>query len=201
MAEQDPRFVDQQLVKALAHPLRVRILDLLNVREASPKEISEHLKAPLSNVSYHTTVLVECGCVQPTRTEPRRGAVEHFFRAVPRSQIGHQDWRRVPRSVRGDVTAATLQSFMDKAIAALLAGTIDDSEETTLNWMVLSVDETGRAEAAEILAAAQKQLQEAHDRSQERMAASSEGPVPLIVALAAFEAAPIRGDDEEPRGS
>lgn len=193
MAEEDSRFVDQFLVKALAHPLRVRILDLLNLREASPKEISEELRAPLSNVSYHTSVLVDCGCVQPTRTEQRRGAVEHFFRAVPRSQISHQDWRRVPRSVRSDVTAATLQSFMDKAVAALKAGTIDDSEDTTLNWMVLAVDATGRARAAEILGEAREKLQQEHDESQRRLVASGERPTPLIVALAAFEAAPGAG--------
>jgi DNA-binding transcriptional ArsR family regulator len=200
MTEQDPRFVDQSLVKALAHPLRVRILDLLNEREASPKGISDELDAPLSNVSYHTSVLVDCACVEPTRTEQRRGAVEHFFRAVPRSQIGHQDWRKVPRSVRSPVTASTLQSFMDKAVAALKAGTIDDSEDTTLNWMALSVDKAGRAEAAAILAEAQTRLQEAHDRSRERVAASGEKPTPLIVALAAFEAAPTRRDDEGNEG-
>jgi len=198
MAEEGSRFVDQHLVKALAHPLRVRVLDLLNIREASPKEVSEELRAPLSNVSYHISVLVDCGCVQPTRTEQRRGAVEHLFRAVPRSQIGHQDWRRVPRSVRGDVTAATLQSFMDKAVAALKAGTIDGSEDTTLSWMVLSVDTAGRARAAEILAAAREKLQEAHDESRQRMASSGESPTPLIVALAGFEAAPGGRANEEP---
>lgn len=190
MAEPDPQFIDQKLVRALAHPLRVRILDFLNSGEASPNEISKGLEAPLSSVCYHASVLMDCGCIELTRTEQKRGAVEHFLRAVPRSQVGHQDWRAVPRTVRSEVTAAALDSFLVKASAALEAGTIDDRDDSTLSWMPLTVDRTGRDEVTEIVRDALAKLQGAHDRSRERVEASGEPPVTLIVALAAFEAAP-----------
>ena len=74
--------VDQRLVKALAHPLRVEILIILNERMASPNELSKELEEGLSQVSYHVKVLKDFECIEMVKTEPRRGAVEHYYRAT-----------------------------------------------------------------------------------------------------------------------
>ena len=74
--------VDQRLVKALAHPLRVEILTILNERMASPNELSKELDEGLSQVSYHVKVLKDFECIEMVKTEPRRGAVEHYYRAT-----------------------------------------------------------------------------------------------------------------------
>lgn len=66
--------------RALAHPLRVRILKVIErEQEASPTQIAEDMGEPLGNVSYHVKALVEFGALKLTRTVPRRGAVEHFY--------------------------------------------------------------------------------------------------------------------------
>jgi DNA-binding transcriptional ArsR family regulator len=182
-------MLDPHLVRALAHPLRVRILEILNEREASPNELMEIVGYPLGNVAYHTRVLEKCGCIELVRTERRRGAVEHYFRAKPRSYIGHQDWRKVPRSVRNEVSGASLGAFVDRAIEALEAGTIDDREDTTLSWTTMAVDETGWAEAAEVLEEAMARLQLVHEQSRARLEASGEAAMPIVTGIAAFEAA------------
>ncbi len=51
--------LDQRLIKALAHPLRVEILAILNERVASPNELAKGLGEGLSQVSYHVKVLHE----------------------------------------------------------------------------------------------------------------------------------------------
>ena len=102
-----PNLLDPHLVRALAHPLRVQILEVLNERQASPNELMEILDYPLGNVAYHTRVLEKCGCIELVATERRRGAIEHYFRAKPRSYIGHQDWRKVPKSLRDSVTGSS----------------------------------------------------------------------------------------------
>ncbi|HEX5608821.1 MAG TPA: winged helix-turn-helix domain-containing protein [Solirubrobacterales bacterium] len=181
--------IDLRLVRAIGHPLRIEILQVLNEREASPNEMVDLLGSPLGNIAYHTRVLEKCGCVEVVRTEQRRGAVEHYFRAVPRSYIGHQDWRKVPRSVRGAITATSVQTFFERLTAAYEAGTLDDREDTTLNWMSVAVDQEGRAEVTEILADAAARLQRVHERSIERIADSGEEPTSMIVGLAAFESA------------
>ena len=181
--------IDSQLVRALGHPLRVEILQRLNESEASPNELAEMLGQRLGNVAYHARVLEKCGCIELTRTAQRRGAVEHYFRAVPRSYIGHQDWRRVPRSVRPLVTGTSADTFLSRLIDALQAGTIDDREDTALSWMSMAVDQQGWEEAVEALGVAQARLQQVHDEARQRIAATGEVPTPMIVGLAGFEAA------------
>ena len=48
---------DPRLVKALAHPLRIRILGILEQRSATPKELAELLDVQLENLSYHVRTL------------------------------------------------------------------------------------------------------------------------------------------------
>jgi len=186
LPEKNAVRIDQELVKALAHPLRVRILESLQGRVASPTELAKEIGASLGVVAYHANTLEECGCVQLVKTRPRRGALEHFFTATPRSFIGHQDWRLTPRSLRGEVTAAAMQTFIDRVAEAVVAGTIDSRDDTTLNWMTINVDEIGWAEIKTILGGALEQLTAVHARSLERL--GGEQGIPAIVGLAGFEA-------------
>ena len=178
--------IDQALVKALAHPLRVQILEALQGRVASPSGLAKELGKSLGVISYHANLLAESGCLELVRTRQRRGAVEHFFRAAPRSFIGHQDWRRAPLSVRGGVTAAAVQGFVDRAALAIDAGTIDSRDDTTLCWMPMTVDETGWREIAEIMDRALRLLMSVHAGSVRRLG-GAEG-IPMVVGLAGFEA-------------
>jgi len=70
----------EQLLKALRHPTRRRILRAMDEEAVSPCELSDTLEAPLSNVSYHVRVLADCGAVSLARTKPVRGSMQHFYR-------------------------------------------------------------------------------------------------------------------------
>ena len=181
--------VDPRLVRALGHPLRVQVLEILTERVASPNLISEELDVGIGHVAYHTRTLSQCGCLELVDTAKRRGATEHFYKASPGAFIGDRAWRRVPRSVRGGVSGASLQTFMDKAVAALEAGTIDNREETALSWMPVELDERGLGEVAEIMNLALDQALEAQVRSKRRLArANGDGKaIPAVVAVASFE--------------
>jgi DNA-binding transcriptional ArsR family regulator len=184
----DPESLDPKLVRALAHPLRVEILRYLTDHgEASPKEMAQPLGRATQLVSYHTKVLVECECVYLSDTEKRRGAIKHFYRANPHSFIGSQEWRKIPRALRGKLTANSLEAFMGHAVSALEKGTIDDHEDTTFTWFPLSVDAIGRIQVAEIMVAAIAQLRAAHDQSAQRVPMTGEELIPLVIGLAAFE--------------
>jgi DNA-binding transcriptional ArsR family regulator len=189
-----PEPIDQRLVRALSHPLRVRILEVLTERIASPNWLSEALEANLSHVAYHTRTLDKCGCLDLVDTAQRRGATEHFYKAAPRSFVGNRIWRRVPRAVLGGVTAASLQTFMDKAIAALEAGTIDDRDDTVLTWMPLLLDETGWSEVVAILEEATDRILAAQERSDGRLtdAEARRNAISAVIALAGFETAGSR---------
>ena len=74
-------------MKALSHPLRVVILDYMNERDWSPREIEKETGVGLSQVSYHVKVLKDFEMIELTKTAPRRGAVEHYYRAVERAFV------------------------------------------------------------------------------------------------------------------
>jgi DNA-binding transcriptional ArsR family regulator len=65
------------------YAVRVEILELVasrGDREISPKEISRQKELGLSLTSYHVKQLREQGLLECVRTEPRRRAVEHYYR-------------------------------------------------------------------------------------------------------------------------
>lgn len=71
----------RELLKALNHPLRRRILRTLHEAEEamSPIQLSRTLLVPVSNVSYHVRVLRDKGALSLRRTRPVRGSSEHFY--------------------------------------------------------------------------------------------------------------------------
>jgi DNA-binding transcriptional ArsR family regulator len=177
--------IDQDLVRALAHPLRVRILEELHGRTASPSELAREFRKELGGLAYHVTTLLGLGAIEQVRTRPRRGVIEHFYTVRPRSFIGHQDWRRVPLSVRAGVTGEALRTFLDRLGAAIDADTIDPREDTTLNWMPITVDEQGWRETAAILDRALGEITAVAAASRERL--GEEDGIPVVTGLAAFE--------------
>jgi hypothetical protein len=188
MKRDQPEVIDQRLVKALAHPLRIKILEILTERIASPTRISGDLDTGLSHVAYHTRELDKCGCLDLVGTAQRRGATEHFYKASPHSFIGDRIWRRVPRALLGGVSGAALQSFMDRAVAALEAGTIDGREDTTLSWMPVLLDEQGWDEVKATMEETVNKVLAMQAESRERLAKSKgRGAISAIVGLASFE--------------
>ena len=183
-----PEVIDQRLVRALAHPLRIKILEILTERVASPNRISGDLDAGLSHVAYHTRALDKCGCLELVDTAQRRGATEHFYKASPHSFIGDRIWRRVPRALLGGVSGATLQSFMDRAVAALEAGTIDSREDTTLSWMPVLLDEQGWDKMTATMEETVDKVLEVQAESRRRLARSKgRGAISAIIGVASFE--------------
>jgi DNA-binding transcriptional ArsR family regulator len=181
-------LIDQRLVKALSHPLRIRILEVLTERVASPIRLSDDLDAGLSHVAYHTRALDKCGCLELVDTAQRRGATEHFYKASSHSFIGDRVWRRVPRTLLGGVSGATLQSFMDRGVAALEAGTIDGRKDTTLYWTPVLLDQQGWDQLTATMEETVDRVQAIQGESRARLIRRrGRGAISAIVGLASFE--------------
>lgn len=85
MAERRQGRADQELVRALAHPVRVEILQTLEGRIASPVEISKEIDRQVGVVAYHASTLLRCGCLELVYSRGQRGAIENFFAVTPRA--------------------------------------------------------------------------------------------------------------------
>jgi DNA-binding transcriptional ArsR family regulator len=151
LKRQTASAVDSRLAKALAHPLRVQLLAALNEGVASPNELAKKLDEPLTNVSYHVRMLHDLGTIELVETEPRRGALEHYYRAVVRPFFGDRDWKRLPKNARGSISDAVLQLVWDDAAEAIKGGLFDEREDRHLSRSVLAVDEKGWEELNELL--------------------------------------------------
>lgn len=190
MKEPLPDAIDQRLVRSLAHPLRIQILELLTDHVASPATLAGQLDAALGDVAYHTRALDRYGALELVDTAQKRGATEHFYKATPGAFVGGPPWRKVPKSIRGGISAATLQTFLDKAITALEAGTLDGRDDTVFRWMPLFLDEKGWKEVVAIMEEATKLMLASHLRSQDRLSESGgKRAVSTVVGQAAFETA------------
>ena len=152
MKRETASAVDSRLAKALAHPLRVQLLAALNQGVASPNELAKKLGEPLTNVSYHVRMLHDLGTIELVDTEPRRGALEHYYRAVMRPFFGERDWKKLPKNARNSISDAVLQLVWDDASSAIKDGLFDERDDRHLSRSVLALDERGWEDLHELLA-------------------------------------------------
>jgi DNA-binding transcriptional ArsR family regulator len=194
---------DPRLVKGLAHPLRIQILRVLENRVASPSEIAEEIGAPLGNVSYHVRFLARVGLIELTSTKPRRGAVEHYYRAVGRVRVADKAWSQVPDFVRSGLISATLDQVGRAVGAAASVGGFERTDAlVTRREMIL--DEQGFAELAAELRELADRSREIEQESAARLAAGPDGQaqVGAGVVMMLFEGGGARAavpDDEDGR--
>jgi DNA-binding transcriptional ArsR family regulator len=202
MARQTMDLVDPRLAKALSHPMRTRILAILNERVASPNEISELIHERLPNVSYHVRALQELGCIELVSTAQRRGAIEHYYRAIVRPFFSDRDWKKLPQSGRQAVTDVALQMVWEDVSDAIKAGTFEAHADRHLSRSVLELDETGWKEVTELLNHAREETEKIQERSAERIKDSDGTTMPTRVVLMHFESptSESAGSAREPKG-
>lgn len=179
--------VDQRLVKALAHPLRVEILTILNERMASPNELSKELDEGLSQVSYHVKVLKDFECIEMVKTEPRRGAVEHYYRATERSFIPDREWQSLPDSIKPGVTWSAFKMIIEEVIGAIKGGSFNARDDVHMSCTPGIVDEQGWSESVDLVNETLESLLDIRAASAKRLAKSGEVAIPTTAVLMNFE--------------
>jgi DNA-binding transcriptional ArsR family regulator len=150
--EAGSRSIDQRVIKALGHSMRVEILAILNDRMASPNELSKELEEGLSQVSYHVKVLRDFEMIEMVKTEPRRGAVEHYYRASEKVFIPSWVLKLAPKSAQRSIWGDVLADLEQDVGTSLETGTFDKRPDLVVGRDVRILDGQGR-EAAEELAA------------------------------------------------
>ncbi len=180
-----------RLAKVFAEPLRIRILAVLNAREMSPKQFHEEFGGgSLSRVSRHFDLLVEYGWLHLTRTKTggkRRGAVEHFYRATGPAVFDERIWPDLPRSMKEMVSARIFEELGERVRAAMERETIDARDDRHFTWTPLRLDQQGWENTITRFDDLFRWIFEEQERADARLAETGEAPIPMTVALAAFE--------------
>lgn len=138
------------VARLIRDPLRQQLLFKYTEAVTSPSAVASALGRPLNLVSYHTNVLLDAGFIELVRTERRRGAVTHFYRAVVRSEIDDAGWQRVPVGLRRVLVRLTMDTSWREAADALPRGGMDDAT-AHVSRTLLTLDEQGRVELAAAL--------------------------------------------------
>jgi DNA-binding transcriptional ArsR family regulator len=166
-------LTDPKVAKALAHPLRVKLLKLLDRREASPSELSEELGAALGNVSYHVRTLHDLGFLKLVGEKRQRGAVEHYYTAV--KWVIHEDaWKALPGPVRRAVDQSALSYIGEEAYAAAASGGFEEPYAQLDRDVLVLDDEAARQLAKEVSGLMQRALA-LEAECKERLEASAGG--------------------------
>jgi DNA-binding transcriptional ArsR family regulator len=180
--------IDERFVKAIGHPLRLDVLRILNERTASPSEIAKELNEGISHVSYHVKVLKEADYIELVKTEPRRGAVEHYYRATSRALVTDDIAKRLPLSAREGISVTMCQALIDEMTSALEAGTFDSREDRHLSWMPIILDEEGWRELMSMLEDSLNRAMDIQAASASRLGAADKAGFSALVAMMGFEA-------------
>ena len=190
----DPRYV-----KALSHPLRVRILALLQERTASPRELAEWLGATLGTVSYHVRALHDFGLIELVRTTQVRGAIAHHYRARVRPRVSDEAWAAAPPIVKQAAVGAALQTVDEYARASAAAGGFDRSE-THLTRTNLKLDAEGWERTARACERLLAELGEIEEQAAGRIAGDphAEGVEDAALVLMLFASVKLTQPEAEP---
>jgi DNA-binding transcriptional ArsR family regulator len=181
-AQPDVGAVDSRVVKALGHPTRVRILNVLRDRElASPVELSNELGVALGTIGYHVRRLESLGFIELATRTQRRGAIEHHYRACDVLDGGDDAEPAPPTGIprgRGAEAAAAAR----EARTALSRGGFD-AAEARADRLVVVLDARGETALARALPRWQSAIERIAAASAKRLARARDGATHACVAV------------------
>lgn len=174
------------MIKALAHPTRVDILNVLVEGPSSPSRISRQLdNVSLNLTSHHIKVLRELDCVELQEEVRHGGRTEHIYRLTKRPMFTAEEWKEVDPEDGQFLTLDLLRVVSEEVQQALLNGGFD-GHDRHLSRTPLAVDREGWQEVAKILERALYELFEVGERSAERAERSGEELTKARVVIMQF---------------
>jgi DNA-binding transcriptional ArsR family regulator len=126
----------------MSHPLRVRILAMLDERKASPNQLAGWLGASLGTVAYHVRTLEQLGLIELVDETRVRGAVEHHYRARARPNVTAEGWAQAPPIAKQAAVGSSLDVIAEYARQSAASGGFD-REDAQLRRALVKLDSKG----------------------------------------------------------
>lgn len=181
------REAARRVAHAVIHSARLDALSILLERTSSPKEIAKVLQIPLGTASFHVKELFADGAIELVKTEPRRGAVEHYYRAVVTPEVTDEEWQAMPKSARREGAATLLTAIVAEGLSSLHHGYMDADDDLYLLWVPMQLTADGRREAYELQAEMHDRIEAIKARDQARQS-EADGDLPVrVVAMMGFD--------------
>jgi DNA-binding transcriptional ArsR family regulator len=188
----DPRFV-----KAMSHPLRERILAMLDERKASPNQLAGWLGATLGTVAYHVRTLEQLGLIELVDETRVRGAVEHHYRARARPNVTAEGWAQAPPIAKQAAVGSSLDVIAEYSRASAAAGGFD-REDAQLRRALVKLDARGFAQLSKACDKLLEQAEKIEASAAERIAKNphADDIVEAGLGVMLFDAVRLSGVEE-----
>lgn len=174
----------------LAHPLRVRVLEILNERDMSPIEFCRDGYGPadmdVSYVAYHFRELAQFGCLEVVETKKRRGSIEHVYRGLARAFFSDDHWARLTRAERAKISKTMVQGLLARIEGAMMSEAFDSRIDRHLSWVAMKLDEQGYGEMSAALATAFEEIERIRSDAERRLDDLGEDGIPATCGLLGF---------------
>ena len=171
----------------IAHPLRVRCLVILTERIASPAEMARELDERLDTVYYHVDQLQKAGAIELVREAPKRGSMEHFYRAIQRPEISDEESAELSDEERLEWTrmiAVLTMADIDHSIAMGLFA--KRANHSVIRYPAV-LDDQGWEEMAQVEEERLRKAMGIEARSAGRIAENGAKPIPTRICSFVFE--------------
>jgi DNA-binding transcriptional ArsR family regulator len=171
----------------VAHPVRARALTILVDREASPVEIGRELGMDASHIAYHVRLLREGGLIELTEETPRRGSVEHRYRAVRPDEFTDEEYATLTVEERNRHSRDIFCFAAADASCAFSSGSFGDRPDHHISRMAMQVDEKGWAELGALYSATLKEAYRIKAEARERLTKAGEAGTSALAFNTFFE--------------
>jgi hypothetical protein len=194
---------DAALSHPISHPVRVRILEVVNERDMSPSDFVSARLVPaeiakgrtiqnqLSMVAYHFRGLLKAGCVEVAGERQVRGATEHTYRGRAIAYFTDAQWAELPIGSRVAISRTMYQGMVARFESAMLAGTFDSREDRMLAWTPLVLDDRGWSELHTSLEACFGEVEQIKVDARRRLDESGDPPIAATFTIGGFESPPV----------
>jgi DNA-binding transcriptional ArsR family regulator len=190
------------MMRALAHPMRVRILSRMNApkRRLSPTGFCDETGLELSKVSYHFRCLARVGLIREVEQIPVRGSTKHVYVAEDRTEAWSREYESLPEAVRQAFAATALREGVEAVGRSIDAGVFDSRKGSHLSWDSMWVDDKGWERLTTLFDRTLKEAFAIRDQCAARMPRPiDEGAWVASYFMSAFPSPPP--PDEPPRSS
>ena len=215
MTAQDPvtNITDPRWLRAISHPIRIRLLAMLEEEASSPVVLANKLDQPLGTIAYHVRTLYDLGLLKLVSTRQRRGATEHYYQTTGHPRATNETWEALDSVSKQRLLTATLARANDYATRSAAAGGFD-AKDSHVSVSPLKLDKKGWNQLAKECKKWLAKAEQIEAEAAARIADNPEAAIPVGLNLMLFEAlafsaeipnqqrtADAAGPDDSPRAA
>ncbi len=195
MTAQDPvtNITDPRWLRAISHPIRIRLLAMLEEEASSPVVLANKLEQPLGTIAYHVRTLYDLGLLKLVSTRQRRGATEHYYQTTGHPHATSETWEALDSVSKQRLLTATLARANDYATRSAAAGGFD-AKDSHVSVSPLKLDKKGWSQLAKECKKWLAKAEQIEAEAAARIAEQPDSSMPVGLNLMLFEALPFSAD-------